>query len=59
MIGDRIDTDMAGAARVGLTTVLTLSGIATADDVASSWIKPDLVCEDLASLLDLWEPALP
>ena len=58
MIGDRIETDIAGAARVGLTTVLTLSGISTADDVASSSIRPDVICDNIASLTALWEDAL-
>jgi 4-nitrophenyl phosphatase len=58
MIGDRIDTDIAGAANVGLTTVLTLSGIATVEEVARSSIKPDLVCDDIASLTALWEDVL-
>ncbi len=51
MLGDRLDTDIAGAARVGLRTVLVLSGIATEEDVAASSIKPDLVC---ASIKETW-----
>jgi 4-nitrophenyl phosphatase len=54
MIGDRLDTDIAGAIRAGLTTVLTLSGIATEEDVASSPIQPDLVCADLEELTARW-----
>jgi len=58
MIGDRIDTDIAGAARAGLTTVLTLSGITTEEDLETSAIEPDLVCDHLADLLAGWEEAL-
>lgn len=58
MVGDRLDTDIAGAAKVGLTTVLTLSGISTAEDVARSRITPDLVCEDIESLAAQWEEVL-
>ena len=58
MIGDRIDTDIAGAARAGLGTILTLSGITTRDDLKTSAVKPDLVCEHLADLLTQWEDAL-
>ncbi len=47
VIGDRLDTDIAGGVRLGLTTVLVLSGIATQADVAASPIKPDLVCADI------------
>jgi 4-nitrophenyl phosphatase len=58
MVGDRLDTDIAGAARAGLTTVLTLSGITTAKDVRASSIKPDLVCQDIADLIRQWEDIL-
>ena len=54
MIGDRLDTDILGAARVGLTTVLTLSGISTREELGSSSVTPDLVCENLADLTDRW-----
>lgn len=55
MIGDRLDTDIAGASRAGLTTVLVLSGIATQDKLAASSIKPDLVCADVGALLTQWK----
>jgi 4-nitrophenyl phosphatase len=55
MIGDRLDTDILGAARAGLTTVLTLSGIATKDDVVASSIQPDLVCADIQELTARWK----
>jgi len=58
MVGDRIDTDIAGAAAVGLTTVLALSGISTAEDVARSPVQPDLVCEDIGELAARWEEVL-
>jgi ribonucleotide monophosphatase NagD (HAD superfamily) len=58
MIGDRLDTDIAGGSRAGLTTVLTLSGIATEADVRASSIKPDLVCEDIRDLMARWKEAL-
>jgi 4-nitrophenyl phosphatase len=54
MIGDRLDTDIAGAARAGLTTVLTLSGIASEEDMAASSIRPDLVCADIEDLVARW-----
>ena len=53
MLGDRLDTDIAGAARVGLKTVLVLSGIATEEDVAASAIKPDLVCASISDWFNL------
>lgn len=53
VIGDRLDTDIAGGVRLGLTTVLVLSGIATQADVAASPIKPDLVCADIREFVAL------
>ncbi|MCK4451865.1 MAG: HAD-IIA family hydrolase [Anaerolineae bacterium] len=59
VIGDRLDTDIAGGVRAGLTTVLLLSGISTQADLAASPVKPDLVCADIAELTVIWERALP
>jgi len=58
MIGDRLDTDIMGAACVGLTTVLTLSGISTREELNTSSIAPDLVCEDLCDLTTRWREVL-
>ncbi|MEA3341942.1 MAG: HAD-IIA family hydrolase [Chloroflexota bacterium] len=55
MIGDRLDTDIAGAARVGLTTILLLSGISTEADLAASPLKPDLICADIGELMQVWQ----
>jgi 4-nitrophenyl phosphatase len=56
VIGDRLDTDIAGGVRLGLTTILVLSGIATEDDLDGSPIKPDLVCADIGALIGLLSP---
>jgi 4-nitrophenyl phosphatase len=58
MVGDRIDTDIAGAARQGMTTVLTLSGISTAEEARASPISPDLICEDISDLMRRWRDVL-
>jgi 4-nitrophenyl phosphatase len=50
VIGDRLNTDIAGGARAGLTTILVLSGIATEADLAASPVKPDLVFADIQNL---------
>jgi 4-nitrophenyl phosphatase len=55
MIGDRLDTDIAGASNTGLTTILVLSGIATEEDVAATSDRPDLVCADIQELLRRWK----
>ena len=55
MIGDRLDTDIAGAKRAGLSTILVLSGIAAESDIDTSSIRPDLVTEDIEDLLTEWK----
>lgn len=55
MVGDRLDTDIAGASRAGLTTVLVLSGIATEGDVKAARFRPDAVFADIRELLSSWK----
>jgi len=51
VVGDRLDTDIAGAARLGWDSVLVLTGDARREDVeASSW-TPRFVVVDLSGLL--------
>ena len=57
VIGDRLDTDIAGGARAGLMTVLLLSGISTEADLAASPVKPDLVRADIDELVRTWRRA--
>ena len=59
VVGDRLDTDIAGGVRAGLTTVLVLSGIATEADLAASPVRPDLVCADIGELVQAWRDQLP
>ena len=54
MVGDQIETDLLGAHRAGVHTILVLTGVEKRETIARSKIKPDLVLEgidDLASLL--------
>lgn len=53
MIGDRLDTDIHGAARAGLSTILVLTGISTAAEAETSTPRPDLVLPDLPALARL------
>ena len=55
VVGDRLDTDIAGGVRAGLTTILVLSGIAGQADLVASSVKPDVVCADIGELTELWE----
>jgi 4-nitrophenyl phosphatase len=50
MVGDRLSTDIVGAAAVGLQTVLVLTGISTIEDVATSPVKPDYIFADINEL---------
>jgi 4-nitrophenyl phosphatase len=59
VIGDRLDTDLTGGVRLGLTTVLVLSGITTEADLANPSIRPDVVCADIGALMQIWTDDLP
>jgi 4-nitrophenyl phosphatase len=52
VVGDRLDTDIAGGVASGCRTALVLSGDIQQKDVDSSDIRPDLIAPDLTSLLE-------
>lgn len=52
MVGDRLYTDMEMADRAGVHGILVLSGEATRDDLDESFLKPSLVVDSVASLLE-------
>jgi 4-nitrophenyl phosphatase len=54
-VGDRLDTDIAGGTRIGMKTILVLSGIAQREDLAESTVEPTWVfsgISELARVLD-------
>ncbi|MDO8731329.1 MAG: HAD-IIA family hydrolase [Actinomycetota bacterium] len=53
MIGDRLDTDMAAGARLGMPTLLVTTGISTATEAMSAIgeLRPTYVSADLGCLL--------
>jgi 4-nitrophenyl phosphatase len=56
-VGDRLETDIAGAQAIGCQTALVLSGVATIE-MASQWQPPvDYVTSDLMELLELLKNA--
>jgi NagD protein len=57
MIGDRLDTDIVGARQVGLMTILVLSGVTRAEELADAPVAPDMVCDDVAAVHDAWQRA--
>jgi 4-nitrophenyl phosphatase len=52
MLGDRLETDIHGAQRLGLGTIAVLSGITSLEQINASEIKPDYVYPSIAELAD-------
>jgi hypothetical protein len=52
VIGDRLDTDIAGAINAGLDSLLVLSGGNTAADVYQADDRPTYIAEDVAALTE-------
>ena len=50
-VGDRLDTDIAGARAAGLASALILTGVTTREALAQSHVQPDMVFEDLPALI--------
>jgi len=50
VVGDRLDTDVAAARALGLSSALVLTGVSSREDVDRADVKPDWVFEDLAHL---------
>jgi ribonucleotide monophosphatase NagD (HAD superfamily) len=51
IVGDRIETDIVMGKRLGVTTVLVLSGITRPGDPRIAELRPDLVVESIAALV--------
>jgi 4-nitrophenyl phosphatase len=54
LIGDNLESDIAGAKAVGMKTILTLTGVTRRRDLlqAPAEMKPDQVIEDLTELVE-------
>jgi glycerol-1-phosphatase len=52
MVGDRADTDLDGAHRLGWSTALVLSGVTLLADLPDLRIAPDHLLRDVGGLLD-------
>jgi 4-nitrophenyl phosphatase len=55
VIGDRLDTDILGANRAGLDSIMVLSGVSTRADLATNEARPLAVFDDLSAVLALWQ----
>lgn len=53
MLGDRLNTDIAGANAIGMRTALLLTGVSSRDDIDD--VQPDHVFDDLVALRQAWE----
>jgi 4-nitrophenyl phosphatase len=49
-VGDRLDTDIAGGQRLGMRTILVLSGIVTREILAANPVRPTWVFPGIAEL---------
>ena len=52
IIGDRVDTDILGGKRAGLTTICVLSGASNRSEAEA--IETDMIFNDIAHLLEIW-----
>jgi 4-nitrophenyl phosphatase len=54
MIGDQLGTDILGGKRMGLRTILVLSGVSRREHIEEAGVVPDVVVSGLPELLELW-----
>ncbi|WP_456395652.1 HAD-IIA family hydrolase [Thermococcus sp.] len=52
VVGDRLDTDIAFAKRIGARAVMVLTGVNSLRDVEKSEIEPDLILPSIKGLID-------
>lgn len=52
VVGDRLDTDIEGAARLGWDTMLVLTGVSSREDLERTGIRATVVAQDVSALLE-------
>jgi 4-nitrophenyl phosphatase len=55
MVGDRYDTDISGALKIGMATTGVLTGVSTRQEFESASEPPHLIAKDLIELRELFE----
>ncbi|MFV9503671.1 MAG: HAD-IIA family hydrolase [Oscillochloridaceae bacterium umkhey_bin13] len=55
VIGDRLDTDIAGANAAGMPSVMVLTGVSTQAEATAGPVRPTAIYADLPSLLAAWQ----
>jgi phosphoglycolate/pyridoxal phosphate phosphatase family enzyme len=58
MVGDRADTDLAGAADLGWDTALVLSGVLRPETIPDAAVLPTFLLEDVGGLLGPAQPVV-
>ncbi len=53
LIGDRLETDILGAARLGIDSVLVLTGVTSQEDLGKSAVRPTWTAASLAELVGI------
>jgi len=51
VVGDRLDTDIEGAAGLGWDSMLVLTGVSTRTDAEAGPVRPTVIAEDVSALL--------
>jgi len=52
MVGDRLNTDIAGAQRLGIRTALVLTGVTTREEARTWRPAPDIIVNNVLTVLD-------
>ena len=52
IVGDRLETDIEGAVRLGWDTMLVLTGVSSRADVEATGVRPTVIAEDVSALVD-------
>ena len=55
-VGDRVETDIVGGQRAGLTTICVLSG--ASNRAQAEAVGTDFIFDDIGHLLDAWQATL-
>jgi HAD superfamily hydrolase (TIGR01457 family) len=59
MVGDRLETDIAGGKAAGIQTILVLSGISQCSDIANAnGLQPDFIFEDIRGITSTFTTAV-
>ena len=52
VVGDRLDTDIEGGAKLGWDTMLVLTGVSSRAEAEAWRVRPTVIAEDVSALLD-------